>query len=403
MAGSIMQRGEGRWELRISCGYDHGKQRRITKRIRASSARAARKELDKFVFEVAQRPKANRNGRITFGEFAELWEARHNSTLALTTRENQSRLLLRLLDAFKGMPLSQINADHIRRFIEQLKAMKVEIKGRENERLSETTVYTYYKLLNHMLEKAMEWGFLSQNPCTGIPKRERPRPCYCHHPILQENQLQQLLEAVGRLPDTPCAVKHKTLLYLALMSGARHGELSALTWDDIDWQENAVHITKSWKYIKGDVYEVSAPKTQSSVRTLYVDDFAMELLRKHRAFQVLYLQNKHYANPDRFIFLAARPKHGEMMPITPNCLYTWLSEFCKRHGLPHITVHSLRHMAATYALNHGAALTTVQSMLGHTDARTTSIYLHPLDNQKRATAKALSDHFKTLRENSKRA
>ena len=66
--------------------------------------------------------------------------------------------------------------------------------------------------------------------------------------------------------------------------------------------------------------------------------------------------------------------------------------------MPHITVHSLRHMAATYALNHGAALTTVQSMLGHTNIRTTSIYLHPLDKQKRETAQIMSSRLQALRE-----
>lgn len=67
--------------------------------------------------------------------------------------------------------------------------------------------------------------------------------------------------------------------------------------------------------------------------------------------------------------------------------------------MPCITVHSLRHMAATYALNQGAALTTVQSMLGHTNIRTTSIYLHPLDKQKREMAQIMSNHLHELRKN----
>jgi len=65
--------------------------------------------------------------------------------------------------------------------------------------------------------------------------------------------------------------------------------------------------------------------------------------------------------------------------------------------LPPITVHSLRHMAATYALNNGAALTTVQSMLGHQSIRTTSIYLHPLDRERQITAQVLSEQLNHLR------
>jgi len=58
-------------------------------------------------------------------------------------------------------------------------------------------------------------------------------------------------------------------------------------------------------------------------------------------------------------------------------------------------------MAATYALNHGAALTTVQSMLGHTNIRTTSIYLHPLEFQKKETAQIMSNHLQSLRNKDK--
>ena len=88
----------------------------------------------------------------------------------------------------------------------------------------------------------------------------------------------------------------------------------------------------------------------------------------------------------------------QLVPASPSCHYMWLSKICKAQGLPHITVHSLRHMAATYALNHGAALTTVQSMLGHTNIRTTSIYLHPLESQKKETAQIMSSQFKEWRD-----
>ena len=70
----------------------------------------------------------------------------------------------------------------------------------------------------------------------------------------------------------------------------------------------------------------------------------------------------------------------------------------KENDLPEITVHSLRAMAATYALNNGAALTTVQRMLGHTNLRTTSIYLHPLEEDCKRTANAIANRISEIRE-----
>ena len=49
------------------------------------------------------------------------------------------------------------------------------------------------------------------------------------------------------------------------------------------------------------------------------------------------------------------------------------------HSLRPISPHSLRHTAATLALNHGATIRQVQAMLGHADIQTTMIYLHEQD------------------------
>ena len=49
------------------------------------------------------------------------------------------------------------------------------------------------------------------------------------------------------------------------------------------------------------------------------------------------------------------------------------------HSIRPISPHSLRHTAATLALNHGATIRQVQAMLGHADIQTTMIYLHEQD------------------------
>ena len=191
------------------------------------------------------------------------------------------------------------------------------------------------------------------------------------------------------------------MFYLALISGARKGEFSALTWENIDWKNCSVRINKAQKYIGRDNVEISKPKTEKSIRTIYVDKYVLDLLRLHKERQDEYLKNKGYKNPNGYIFLAVRLRNYEFVPISPTSLRLWMSKLCKKHNLPRITVHSLRHMAATYALNHGATLTTVQSMLGHTNIRTTSIYLHPLEFQKKETAQIMSNHLQSLRNKDK--
>ena len=101
MAGSIVDLGNKKWELRVSLGYDtNGKQIRKTKRISARSKAAAQKELAKFYVEVTNKPVIT-GDRITFGNFVELWSERYASKLSNTTFNRYSDLLeTRILPAF---------------------------------------------------------------------------------------------------------------------------------------------------------------------------------------------------------------------------------------------------------------------------------------------------------------
>lgn len=401
MAGSMIQRGNNRWELRVSLGYRNGKQIRKTKQILATSKRAATKELAKFYYETSRHPNRLVCNNITFGEFATVWEEKHNAYLSMTTRATYKNLLEnRILDAFSGCPLADITTDSILRFIEDLRKERITPRktgAQYGEKLSDTTIHKHFKLLNHMMSKAVEWGFVDHNPCDEISKRMRPKPDYHSHPIWQEDELKRFFTILEALPDNPRNVKHKTMFFLALTSGARREEFSALTWNDIDWDEQSISINKAYKYISRQYAELSETKTKGSNRVLYLDSYVMNLLKQHKAYQEEYLQEHQYENPEGYVFLASRMYDGKLVPASPNCLYTWLKKICIEHGLSHITVHSLRHMAATYALNSGASLTTVQAMMGHTNIRTTSIYLHSLDSQRKQAAIALTNHFKKLR------
>lgn len=404
MAGTVVNRGNNRWELRISMGYDaNGKQIRKTKRVEATSARAAKKELDEFYLEIMSRPNGGKSEEMLFKELAKIWETRHNAKKSVNTRYSQNLILARhILPTFQNRRLCDITGDSILDYLEDLRKYHSEGKATRSQdgRLSATTIHKCFKLLNHILRKAVDWKYLTRNPCEDIPHDEWPKPDYHHYPVWEEEDLGRFIQVLESLPETATTIKHKTMFYLALISGVRKGEMSALTWEDVDWKKCAIRINKAFKYVTGKIVEISKPKTESSVRTVFVDEYVLELLKKHKKNQDRYLANKGYENPHGYIFLAVRLRNEELVPVSPACLSNWLKHICAKYDLPRITVHSLRHMAATYALNHGASLTTVQSMLGHTNIRTTSIYLHPLESKKRESAQIMSNRLKALREQS---
>lgn len=177
----------------------------------------------------------------------------------------------RIMDEFKGMRLSDITGEHIRHFIDKLRFDVVVPNARiENGKLSASSIHKHFKLLNHLLSKAVDWRFLSKNPCTDIPHDEWPKPDYHHYPVWEEDDLKKFLQIIEELPNYPHNLKHKTMFYLALLTGARKSELIALTWEDIDWKNNLIHINKAQKYVNSRQVEISAPKTKEYVRSVYM-------------------------------------------------------------------------------------------------------------------------------------
>ena len=86
-------------------------------------------------------------------------------------------------------------------------------------------------------------------------------------------------------------------------------------------------------------------------------------------------------------------RHGERLPMTPTT-FTWRFKLIlRKNGLPEkLTVHSLRHTAASLMIANGTDVTTVAGILGHAQPSTTlDIYSHSFDKNKRAASAALQE------------
>lgn len=209
-----------------------------------------------------------------------------------------------------------------------------------------------------------------ENRIVSIPQMKKcPRP-ETQIQVLNKEQLKVLLKA---------AAKDNWYLeiLLAVFAGLRKGEILGLKFQDFDLENQTVTISRQLSlsvemedgtYMKKGTEKVEKPpKSDSSNRTIYIPGVIVEEVNKR---QIRIDKDKELAgdlyNDNGYICCLS---NGTTRGITS--LNTYLTKLCKRQGLPHITVHSLRHQYATILLEQGYSLPVISAVLGHSSIHTT--------------------------------
>ena len=154
-------------------------------------------------------------------------------------------------------------------------------------------------------------------------------------------------------------------LATAIMTGARHGELLALMYRDIDFDLKEITIRRNWAYEYQDGEPVfSTPKTKDSTRTIHIPDELCLILKKWKL----------KSPPSKFDLVF--PK-SDGYPQNRKTAWSALGAAAKKAKLPRLTVHSLRHSFASVHLMLGTPIPEVSAMLGHANVNITlTIYVH---------------------------
>lgn len=389
--------GENSYEVRVPLT---GGTKRWTITIRARTLQGARRIANKMRKEgkipedYSDAPAAH--SPTIFQDFVEIWKEEHYPTLAPRTQVNYDSILKNyILEFFARRPLKKLSVEDVRRFLQYLRTS--DLHQTRSGKLSATMVNKCYKLLSEILSAAAEKMLIAGNPCLKLSEKEIPSPQYAATPIWTPEELNRFFLHLQGIPKTYPNFQKEVMFYATLMTGMRKGEISVLQWSDIDTHNNSIRITKALKNMSSTEINIAAPKTKHSRREIFIDDYTMELFHRLYDMQKEYLLQSGAENPQQYVFITQRRKSREIIPVTPSYLYIWLRKEARKCGLPLIKVHSIRHMAATYALANGAPILGVQNMMGHTSLKTTSIYLHLMEEQKQQTANVLAAKLAALR------
>ena len=209
------------------------------------------------------------------------------------------------------------------------------------------TVSNCLSVLRLIFEFAIVKGYASDNPAEhvtipkGLSRRRRRFPDESDREVVEKNRDSY----IGRV------------FFTALYTGLRKGELFALQWRDIDFDNGIIHVTKSVKW-RSNVPEIGTTKTENGIRDTI------------QLFDVSDLLKPIISAPDEFVFAVdGRIPHESY--ITRR-----IKEYQMHTGID-LTLHEMRHGFATICFSKGVDAKSVQHLLGHAQSSTTlDIYTH---------------------------
>ena len=178
------------------------------------------------------------------------------------------------------------------------------------------------------------------------------------------------------------------LFHLVALRGLRRGEAAGLRWSDLDLDAGTLTVAGQLQQLGGRLV-AGPPKSDAGRRVIALDKTTITALREHRTRQ----QAERAAAGTRWAETGYVFTTVTGTPFRPDRMTRLFAKLVAASGLPPVTLHGLRHGAATLALAAGADLKVVQDQLGHsTITLTADTYTSVLPE----TARTAADHTAAL-------
>ncbi|MEV7428325.1 tyrosine-type recombinase/integrase [Nocardioides sp. NPDC092400] len=260
--------------------------------------------------------------------------------------------------------------------------------------LSPSSLQRIHATLMSALSTAVRRGLINRNPAATI---ELPRPTRPRVRTWNSEEVARFLRAISG--DELCV-----LYRLLAVTGLRRGEAVALRWGDVDLNSGALGVERS-AVRTGNQIHLGPPKSVHGVRTVALDDETARQLHWHATRQHLTAvrgqRPTDAARPDQDATAtpdAATPDAATPDAATPHAVdgaerlvfpgqdgavldpayvSRYFDRLIRRHGLPRIRLHDLRHTSASLGLEAGESLLEVSRRLGHSSiVITADVYSH---------------------------
>lgn len=217
--------------------------------------------------------------------------------------------------------------------------------------LKASSIKAIFSVVKNCLSKAITMNLLLDNPCVGLelPKIKRK--------TVQALSVKDQMKLVKEVEEEQ---KFFSII-LALQTGLRIGEICGLKWEDIDFENNVLHVNRTIQRIqygekgnrKTKIIEIK-PKSSNSQRKIPIS----KGLRKN-LIDIKKMSKSEYVVSNK------------NKPLEPRTIAYRFQIVRKKIGLESFSFHSLRHSFATRCLEAGGNIAAISSLLGHSSTQMT--------------------------------
>lgn len=356
---NIYKRKDQRWEGRyiksrndsgrIHYGYVYGHSYKETKE---------KLLLKKFEFQKLQKGESNHYFPGSVNVWSQMClEKWRETTKESTNNTYKYKLTKYVLPYIGNQRLIEVKHQDIKFLVHKWRELK----------LSNHMIHLLFQLVNRLFSNADSKNLIRKNPCLGVilPKQEikKIKPLS----LIEQRRLEKIAKQE----------KNGEIIVVALRLGLRIGEISALKWENIDFEKKQLHVKETYQRLNNSspdtTLAIGPVKTISSNRIIPLTDQMIKLFSEIKEDNIY-----------PFVF-QTRGK-----PMEPRLITYYFHKIRNKAGLSEIHFHQLRHTFATRLLESKVPITSISELLGHRSTQMTlDIYTGTVFDEKYSSLKTM--------------
>ncbi|MCQ2533832.1 MAG: site-specific integrase [Clostridia bacterium] len=270
--------------------------------------------------------------------------------------------------------------------------------------LSYTTINMAVISIYEIMETAIDEELILRNPARNIVVPERE---YKEKEALSKEDIDLFFTALNNDPHHSFYAPMYTVLF---NTGMRISELCALTWEDIDYKNHTISITKNQYYINEDGkknFYISTPKTKTSIRVIPMNEAVEKALKSQKklynkagiilpSLPQIDASGREIGRIHGFIFFSTEYKF-----MRQTTAYTVIDDVIKKYNaqaeknhtkkLKHFSPHQARHTFTSLAYEAGIDVKYTSEILGHASTKITmDRYTHLSEENKKTQVEKIN-------------